>query len=206
MSEDSRRAHWDQVYNSKNENEVSWFQENPTQSLALISLAGVTPVSAIIDIGGGTSRVVDNLIAKGFECVTVLDLSAAAIDSAKKRLGPNARLIQWVIADVTQWEPSENYDVWHDRAAFHFLTEPADRTAYVERLKKALRPGGYVIIGTFAPDGPVRCSGLPVVRHDATSLSAEIGPEFELVSTHPHEHVTPGGATQRFQFSIFRRA
>jgi len=135
-----------------------------------------------VDIGGGASRVVDGLIANGFERVTVLDLSEAALASAKKRLGINARLVQWVTADVTKWEPSEDYDIWHDRAAFHFLTEAADRIAYTRRLKTALRSGGHFIIGTFALDGPERCSGLPVIRYDAAGLSAEIGPEFELIA------------------------
>jgi len=205
MSDENRQAHWDEVYTSKSENAVSWFQESPALSLELINLAGATSASAIVDIGGGASRVVDGLIANGFERVTVLDLSEAALASAKKRLGINARLVQWVTADVTKWEPSEDYDIWHDRAAFHFLTEAADRIAYTRRLKTALRSGGHFIIGTFALDGPERCSGLPVIRYDAAGLSAEIGPEFELIATRPQEHITPRGATQRFQFSTFRR-
>jgi SAM-dependent methyltransferase len=205
MSDENRQAHWDEVYTSKSENAVSWFQESPALSLELIKLAGATSASAIVDIGGGASRVVDGLIANGFEHATVIDLSEAALASAKKRLGPNARHIKWVTADVTKWEPSEDYDIWHDRAAFHFLTEGADRIAYTRRLKTALRSGGHFIIGTFALDGPERCSGLPVIRYDAAGLSAEIGPEFELIATRPHEHITPRGATQRFQFSAFRR-
>jgi len=172
MSDENRQAHWDEVYTSKSENAVSWFQESPALSLELINLAGATSASAIVDIGGGASRVVDGLIANGFERVTVLDLSEAALASAKKRLGINARLVQWVTADVTKWEPSEDYDIWHDRAAFHFLTEAADRIAYTRRLKTALRSGGHFIIGTFALDGPERCSGLPVIRYDAAGLSA----------------------------------
>jgi 2-polyprenyl-3-methyl-5-hydroxy-6-metoxy-1,4-benzoquinol methylase len=205
MSSMNRSAHWENVYTTKGENEVSWFQENPTPSLELIDLAQLTPASAIVDIGGGASRLVDRLVARGFQNVTVLDLSESALGAAKARLGDQADRVQWVVADVTTWEPAQVYDLWHDRAAFHFLTDEAARSAYVDRLKKALKPIGHVIIGTFALDGPERCSGLPVTRHDAASLAATFGPEFELIDTRPHEHVTPWGSTQQFQFSTFRR-
>lgn len=205
MSEASRRAHWETVYTTKRENEVSWFQENPALSLELIGLAQLTPKSAIVDIGGGASRLVDNLVARGFQNVTVLDLSESALAAAKARLGDQADNVKWAVADVTMWEPPESYDLWHDRAAFHFLTDDAARLAYVDRLKKALKPMGHAIIGTFALDGPERCSGLPVTRYDSVSLAAALGREFELIGTRPHEHVTPWGATQQFQFSAFRR-
>ena len=149
---------------------------------------------------------VDALIDEGFEAVTVLDLSEKATTIAKARLGALGARVQWVVADVTKWEPSETYDVWHDRAALHFLTEPKDRVAYAERVHSAVRPGGHVIIGTFAPDGPERCSGLQVVRHDAASLSEMLGSEFDLIESRPYSHRTPTGATQRFQFSRLRRA
>jgi SAM-dependent methyltransferase len=205
MSSMNRSAHWENVYTTKGENEVSWFQEKPTPSLELIDLAQLTPASAIVDIGGGASRLVDRLVARGFQNVTVLDLSESALGAAKARLGDQADRVQWVVADVTTWEPAQVYDLWHDRAAFHFLTDDAARLAYVDRLKKALKPDAHVIVGTFALDGPERCSGLPVARHDAASLAATLGPEFELIDTRPHEHVTPWGSTQQFQFSTFRR-
>ncbi|MGZ5874010.1 MAG: class I SAM-dependent methyltransferase [Bradyrhizobium sp.] len=206
MSGASRKSHWEGVYSTKGEREVSWFQENPAPSLELIALAGLSEGASIIDIGGGASRLVDILVERNVGRVTVLDLSTAALDAAKERLGSKAAGVQWVVADITTWEPTHTYDLWHDRAAFHFLTDPADQSAYVERLKKAVKRGGCVIIGTFALDGPERCSGLPIVRHDAASLSAILGSDFKLIDTRRHDHVTPRGAVQRFQFSTFRRS
>jgi 2-polyprenyl-3-methyl-5-hydroxy-6-metoxy-1,4-benzoquinol methylase len=205
MKDVSRRAHWENVYTTKSENEVSWFQENPAPSLELIDLAQPTSESTIVDIGGGASRLVDSLAARGFNHVTVLDLSEAALATAKARLGDKAN-VQWVAADVTRWNPTQTYDIWHDRAAFHFLTDSGDRAAYVARLKQAVRPGGHVVIGTFAIDGPERCSGLPVNRYDAASLSAELGKGFRLIDARRHQHATPWGAIQRFQFCLFRRS
>jgi SAM-dependent methyltransferase len=201
-----RQAHWQNVYATKSEKEVSWYQENPAPSLDLIAATGIPGDAAIIDIGGGASRLVDSLLDKGFHRLTILDLSAKALDEAKKRLRRRADGIDWIAADVTIWEPSRTYDLWHDRAAFHFLTEQADRDAYVIRLKKAVRPGGHAIIATFAPDGPERCSGLPIVRYDPQALARTLGPGFELVESRRHDHLTPGGNTQRFQFSRFLRS
>lgn len=205
MSNNERHAHWENVYQTKGERDVSWFQESPEISLDLIRATGANANSSIIDIGGGASRLVDTLVDEGFAAITVLDLSEKALATAKARLGPRAAGVQWIVADVTAWEPAQTYDVWHDRAAFHFLTEPKDRTAYVERILRAVRPGGHVIIGTFAPDGPERCSGLPVVRHDAASLVKILGTACELIESRNHAHQTPMGAIQRFQFSRFRR-
>jgi SAM-dependent methyltransferase len=205
MQSESRQAHWEGVYTKKGENEVSWFQENPAPSLELIAQVGATPASAIIDIGGGASRLVDNLVARGFEDVTVLDLSEAALEAAKARLGGRAARVHWIVADATVWEPPKAYDIWHDRAAFHFLTEDRDRAAYVARLERALKVGGYAIIATFALDGPERCSGLPVVRYDPESLGKTLGRAFQLVDTRRDTHATPWGSDQSFQFSLFRR-
>jgi len=205
MNDVSRQRHWENVYATKGESEVSWFQETPVTSLELIKLAGAIRTSGIIDIGGGASRLADGLVSQGFEDVTVLDLSAAALAAARSRMGDNANRVTWIAADVTIWEPSRTYDVWHDRAAFHFLTDPKDQAAYVARLRRALRPGGHAIIGTFALDGPERCSGLAVSRHDAGSLAATLGGGFELIDARRHEHITPWGTSQRFQFSTFRR-
>ena len=206
MSDISRQAHWENVYTTKGEKEVSWFQENPAPSLELIALTGLPEDADIIDIGGGASRLVDELLARKFCRLTVLDLSGAALGAAKNRLGDSGAGVQWVIADVTKWEPTQTYDLWHDRAAFHFLTDQADQSAYVDRLKRAVKPGGHIIIGTFAPEGPERCSGLPIVRHDADTLSRILGSDFALIDTRRHDHATPWGAVQRFQFSTFRRA
>ena len=137
--------------------------------------------------------------------VTVLDLSEKALNIARTRLGENADRVRWIVADVTTWEPSELYDIWHDRAAFHFLTAAADRAAYVSRLSRAVKPGGYAIIGTFAPDGPDKCSGLPILRYDTQALGRALGGAFELVSSLTHSHMTPWGAEQRFQFGLFQR-
>jgi trans-aconitate methyltransferase len=205
MNDASRQSHWESVYTAKSENQVSWFQETPAISLELIELVGAVRGSAIIDIGGGASRLADCLVSQGYRDVTVLDLSAAALASARSRIGGKADRVSWIAADVTSWEPPRTYDVWHDRAAFHFLTEAKDQTAYVVRLRRALHPGAHAIIGTFAPDGPEKCSGLVVSRYDADSLAATLGSGFALIDTRRHEHVTPWGATQKFQFSTFRR-
>jgi SAM-dependent methyltransferase len=205
MRTESRQAHWEGVYTKKGEHEVSWFQENPAPSLDLVAQVAATPASAVIDIGGGASRLVDNLLDRGFRDVTVLDLSEAALEVAKGRLGTRAGQVHWIVADATAWEPPRAYDVWHDRAAFHFLTEDRDRAAYVERLERGLKLGGYAIIATFALDGPERCSGLPVVRYGAASLGQTLGRAFRLLDTRGHAHATPWGSHQSFQFSVFRR-
>jgi 2-polyprenyl-3-methyl-5-hydroxy-6-metoxy-1,4-benzoquinol methylase len=206
MADSERRSHWENVYKTKAENEVSWFQESPTVSLELIHATGVPKDAAIIDIGGGASRLVDALLQEGYGAVTVLDLSEQALASAKARLGQSASPVQWIAADVTAWEPTTTFDVWHDRAAFHFLTKPKDKSAYIARLLKALRVHGHLIIATFALDGPERCSGLPVERYDAASLGRILGQQsFEPVEARQHEHLTPAGRVQRFQFSRFRR-
>lgn len=204
MQNVNRQAHWEGVYTRKSESEVSWFQENPAPSIEMIEQVGATTASAIVDIGGGTSRLVDNLIDGDFEDVTVLDLSEAALEAAKARLGSGAAQVHWIVADATVWEPLKAYDIWHDRAAFHFLTEDSDRAAYVARLERALKIGGYAIIATFALDGPERCSGLSVVRYDPASLGETLGRSFQLVDTRRHAHATPWGAEQSFQFSVFR--
>jgi 2-polyprenyl-3-methyl-5-hydroxy-6-metoxy-1,4-benzoquinol methylase len=205
MSELGRQDHWQKVYSEKGEYQVSWFQEQPAVSLDLIHTVGTNPNCAIIDIGGGASRLVDALVDKGYRDVTVLDLSESAVSIAKGRLGERAAPVNWIVADVTQWQPSRQYDLWHDRAAFHFLTETADQKAYVERLTKALRVGGHAIIGTFAIDGPQRCSGLPVIRYDDALLSTALGRTFACIETRRHDHKTPAGVIQRFQFSVFER-
>ena len=202
---ETRESHWNAVYTGKAEAAVTWFQETPAPSLDLLALAGATAASAIIDIGGGASRLVDHLLARGFTAVTVLDLSAAALAAARARLGAAAAAARWITADVTAWQPDAGYDIWHDRAAFHFLTDPADQAAYLDRLRRALRPHGHAIFGTFAPDGPERCSGLQVQRHDARSLATLLGPGFTLRDHRRHDHITPAGGVQRFQFSTFRR-
>lgn len=206
MSDPERQAHWENVYQTKGECEVSWFQESPAISLDLIQASGMKAGASIIDVGGGASRLVDALLDTGFETITVLDISEKALATSKARLGDRSAKVKWVVADVTVWKPTQIYDVWHDRAAFHFLTQPEDRETYSDRVLSAVRPGGHVIIGTFAPDGSEHCSGLPVVRHDAASLGEILGPMFELLERRNQAHQTPMGTVQRFQFSRFRRS
>ena len=200
-----RTTHWQNVYATKGEAEVSWFQDTPAISLEMIRAASPDQNAAIIDIGGGASRLVDALLQDGYRNLAVLDISANALDAVKQRIGAAASAVDWIVADATTWQPVKSYDIWHDRAAFHFLTDPHDRAAYVERLRSAVAAGGHVIIATFAPDGPEKCSGLPVQRHDSASLSSGLGPEFELVVTRSEIHHTPWHSTQAFQFSRFRR-
>jgi SAM-dependent methyltransferase len=205
LSDENRRAHWENVYATKPENEVSWFEESPGLSLELIGLATPSPQSAIIDIGGGASRFADHLVARGFLRVSVLDISVAALEVARARLGACADQVQWIVADVTQWIPTQTFDIWHDRAAFHFLIDPLDRAAYVACMRKAVPPGGHVVIGTFAADGPEKCSGLPVSRYDAAGLADQLGQGFELIAARLHHHITPWHSEQRFQSCVFRR-
>jgi SAM-dependent methyltransferase len=205
MMDSSRQAHWQSVYETKGEREVSWFQESPAPSLELIALVGAAPSTIIVDIGGGASRLVDHLLAQGYLDVTVLDLSSAALATARERLGGDAERVKWIVADVTIWRPLEQYEIWHDRAAFHFLNAPEEQTAYVECLRHALKIGGHTIIGTFALDGPEKCSGLPVTRHSAETIGALLGPGFKLVDSRRHQHATPWQSVQNFQFSTFAR-
>jgi len=200
-----RHSHWENVYATKGERDVSWFQESPAISLDLIHATGVKADASIIDIGAGASRLVDALLDEGFEAVTVLDLSEKALARSKARLGARSAKVKWIAADVTAWQPAQAYDLWHDRAAFHFLTDADDRAAYAECVLRAVSPGGHVIIGTFALDGPERCSGLPIVRYDGPSLGRVLGPSFELIESRSHAHHTPSGSIQRFQFSRLRR-
>ena len=205
MTASDRQSHWQTVYLTKGEQEVSWSQPDPQPSLQLIESVAASPDAAIIDVGGGASRLVDALLTRGFHALTVLDLSEAALASAKARIGSASDAVRWVAGDATVWQPRHIFDIWHDRAAFHFLVEERDRAAYLDRLHHGVRPGGHAIIGTFALDGPAKCSGLPVARYDPATLSRTIGPAFELIAEVPHRHVTPWGATQSFQFSVFQR-
>jgi SAM-dependent methyltransferase len=206
MSSLERQSHWQNVYQTKGERDVSWFQETPSISLDLVRATGVGADASIVDIGGGASRLADALLAGGFRSITVLDVSEKALARSRDRLGSRAEHVSWIVADVTAWRPGKSYDLWHDRAAFHFLTDRGDRAAYAAGVRNAVCPGGHVIIGTFAPDGPERCSGLPVVRHDAASIGEVLGPSFALIESRRHDHRTPGGTLQRFQFSRFQRS
>lgn len=211
MSEDrtARQAHWDAAYQGRAEEALTWFQERPEPSLGLIARhAG--PEAAVLDVGGGASRLPDALLEAGYVDLTVLDLSQVALSAAQARLGARAEGVHWICADVTAWVPEREYDVWHDRAVFHFLTGQAERAAYVDTLLCALRPGGVAIIATFALDGPEKCSGLPVHRYSPETLAETLETlapgVFGPIGAQAHRHETPAGRGQSFQVSLFRRA
>ncbi|MDD4962933.1 MAG: class I SAM-dependent methyltransferase [Gallionella sp.] len=200
------KQHWEQVYATKSSDSVSWFQEHADQSLRLIHNTGLGKEAAIIDVGGGASTLVDDLAAEGFNDLTVLDLSGAALTVARQRLGKRADAVHWTEGDITRAEfPVHRFDIWHDRAVFHFLTTPADRQAYVERVMRSVRPGGHVIVATFAEDGPEKCSGLPVMRYQPESLHAEFGDAFLLVAHEKEVHHTPFGTDQQFVYCYCRK-
>lgn len=205
MDAEHRQDHWQRTYEAKDERRVSWHQDAPEPSLALVTAAAASLDARIIDIGGGASLLVDRLVQRGYRKVSVLDVSSAALARAKARLGTQAAAVDWIAADITSWTPPDRYDVWHDRATFHFMVTEADRAAYLARLGQALVPGGHAIIATFAPDGPEKCSGLPVMRYDPERLAATLGQDFTLVGSERHLHRTPWDAVQPFQFGIFRR-
>lgn len=204
----TRSRHWDEVYGAREEDRLTWFEASPDLSLSLIERHR-PPESAVIDVGGGTSRLVDELVRRGIGPVTVLDLSRVALEASRSRLGQQADAVDWQVADITRWQPARSYGVWHDRAVFHFLTETADRAAYVAALDEALETDGVAIIMTFAEDGPETCSGLPIRRYSPDGLVAEIDRHapgrFDLVERRRHLHRTPMGRSQSFQASVLRR-
>ncbi len=195
------KTHWDTVYRTKATDAVSWYRPHLERSLALIKRAAPDLSASIIDIGGGESTLADDLLAGGYRAITVLDISSAAIDVAKQRIGALAQHMTWLAADITETRlPKERYDVWHDRAVFHFLTGPEQRDAYVRQVRRSMKPGGHVIVATFGPEGPRKCSGLDVVRYDADSLHGEFGPRFRMVEHATELHQTPFGTTQQFLY------
>jgi SAM-dependent methyltransferase len=198
-----RARHWDEAYAAHGDEGVSWYQGDAAVSLELIELLGIDRQRAVLDVGGGASRFAEQLVARGFGDLTVLDVSAEALAIAQRRAGEGLP-ITWLNEDLLTWQPVRRYDVWHDRAVLHFLVEAADRDSYVETLRSALTPGGAVVIGTFAPDGPDRCSGLPVVRYSADDLATLLGPAFELAAVRPELHATPGGVAQPFTWIAAR--
>lgn len=200
-----RATHWNKVYTTKSEHEVSWFEPLPTISLEMLDAAGMTVETCVLDVGGGDSHLVDALAAQGLDCLAVLDVSGAALSRAKARLGTAAQTPIWIEADVTSDWTLKPMDIWHDRAVFHCLTAPEDRAVYKSHLLETLKPGGGAIIATFGPDGPEKCSGLPVQRYSPDALAQELGPRFELVEARSHVHTTPWGSHQAFQYSRLRR-
>ena len=200
------KVHWEAIYTTKRPGEMSWYQPLPTRSIELLLRAGVARDSAIIDVGGGDATFVDALLERGFRDVTVLDISGKAIERARARLGARADAVTWIEADVRFADlAAEAYDVWHDRAVFHFLTAAGERAGYVAQMRRALRHDGTLIVATFALEGPPRCSGLPVMRYDASALARELGDEFALQESLTDVHRTPAGVEQAFTYAVFRR-
>ena len=199
-----RREHWEKIYSTMRSDEVSWFEVDPQISFDLIE--SVSPARrSVIDVGGGQSFLVDKLLSAGYERVAVLDISSAALESTQLRLGDQAGTVTWIHADVTKAPDLGQFDVWHDRAVFHFLTDESDRRAYVDRLTKTLPIGGHLVIGTFGGGGPDKCSGLEIRQYDAETMQATLGAKFELVHTLDHVHVTPSEKEQKFFFGVYRR-
>lgn len=200
------KQHWEQIYARKPPCELSWHQDDPVTSLELIHSTGVGPAARIIDVGGGESLLVDRLVEQGFRRLAVLDVSSLALEHVRQRLGANAADVEWHDTDVTRFSPPHAYDIWHDRAVFHFLTESDERRKYVHILNEALAPEGSAIIAAFTLDGPQSCSDLEIVRYDAARLSAELGPGFVLKRQTAETHITPDGRHQKFSYYLFRCA
>lgn len=198
-----RQAHWNTVYTTKGEREVSWFETLPEMSLQMMEAAGLNAQTCVLDVGGGDSRLVDTLAARGLDCLAVLDVSGAALRRAQERLGAKATTPIWIEADVAGDWSLKPMDIWHDRAVFHFLTDADDRARYRRHLHDTLKLGGTAIVATFAMDGPEKCSGLPVVRYDPAALADTLGPGLALTETRRHVHTTPWGAAQSFQYCRF---
>ena len=200
-----RKAHWEHVYSTRKPHEVGWYQAYPEMPLHLIASTGASKTCAIIDVGGGASNLVDALLENGYSDITVLDLSAAALDATMARLGTAASQVKWLVADITRFTPPRQYDIWHDRAVFHFLTEETDRQRYMAAARAALPPGGHLIMATFALDGPPQCSGLDVARYSPESLQQEVGDGFALAESFGGLHITPSQGKQSYTFCRFIR-
>ena len=200
------QSHWSQIYQSKSPSDVSWYQAKPDRSLDFIRQTGINTAAHIIDVGAGSSTLVDHLLLSGYQHITVLDISEEALQLARNRIGDaHEHMVEWIVGDITKVElPVHTYDVWHDRAAFHFLTDSLLRQRYIEQVQRAVRPGGHIIIATFATEGPEQCSGLDIIRYDPSSLHGTFGNDFELVTSTNETHVTPWGTEQKFIYCYCR--
>jgi len=205
MKGEERKDHWEKIYSTKQSTEFSWFQDNPTTSLELIHEFNLSKDARIIDVGGGDSRLVDKLIKEGFEDITVLDISEQAIKNAKARLGEKAKMVIWKVADITEFESEESYDLWHDRATFHFLTESEEIAKYLERARKNLQQRGFLAIGTFSNNGPKKCSGLDVRQYSEVTLENQLKSGFKKIRCLTEDHFTPSKSVQNFLFCSFRK-
>lgn len=198
----NRKQYWENIYQHKLPTELSWYQVNPIMSLELITGCATSQATKIIDVGGGASTLCDYLLEKGYQALTVVDISAKALEQAKQRLADKAELIRWCVADITNFSTSTSYDIWHDRAVFHFLTELSDRNKYKAVLNASVKVGGYIIIAAFAIGGATQCSGLPIVQYDATTLKNELGHNFSLIAQRLENHITPSGNRQLFGYYV----
>jgi len=201
------QEHWEAVHGQKAADQVSWYRPHPERSLVLIDGARLSKAAAVIDVGGGASTLVDDLLERGYSDLTVLDISSTAISAARERLGPRAGAVSWIVADITRFEiPEHRYDFWHDRAVFHFLREGETRRRYVAAVRRGLKPGGHIVVATFGPAGPGRCSGLEVMRYSADELHAQFGRTFQKLSSFTEVHRTPSGAEQEFVYCYCKLA
>ena len=199
------REHWRTVYEAKSPEEVSWYQASPEPSLAALDRLGADPAMSLVDVGAGASTLADALLDRGWADVTLVDIAEPALEASRVRLGARAGKLRWDVADIRHWRPGRTFDIWHDRAVFHFLTGAEDRAGYKRTLAEGTRPGSLVIIGTFALDGPEQCSGLPVQRYDAVAMAAELGSKFRPIADWREAHLTPWDAEQHFQWCVFKR-
>ena len=205
MNQAARRDHWETVYSSKMFTDVSWFQPRPERSLQLVEQTAVSRHEAIIDVGGGASTLVDHLLEDGFTDITVLDVASRALEQSRERLGARAGEVEWVVSDVTTFVPVRSWRLWHDRAALDFLVDEQDRARYVGVLREALQPGVHIVLATFGPEGPLKCSGLEIRRYSIGMVEDLLGPGFELQSHELENHVTPSGSNQQFLYSCWTR-
>jgi len=205
MFEPDLKSHWENIYRTKRENEFSWFQEYPAISMEFIQSFQIPPDTKILDVGGGDSRLADSLLALGYRNISVLDISEKAIERAKKRMETKAEKINWIIGDITELKTDIKFDLWHDRAVFHFLTDPNEAGKYLSVARKEMKPGGYLVIGTFSEKGPKKCSGLPVKQYSDKSLSAFFANGFSRINCKEQNHITPSASTQNFLFCSFRK-
>lgn len=205
MEKFDRKKHWEEIYQTKQLESCSWYQPSPFTSISLIEDGGIPLSSKIIDVGGGDSFLVDHLLDKGYTDITVLDISEAAIQRAKQRIGNRAAKATWIVSDVTRFKPSEKYDVWHDRAAFHFLTDPVDIGKYVELVEASIAPGGKLIVGTFSETGPKKCSGIEIKQYSKEELASVFSKGFTKNSCLNVDHATPSNTVQNFTFCSFKR-
>lgn len=205
MKDFDRKKHWEDIYQTKQLTEVSWFQPKPETSLEFLKHLHIPTNAKIIDVGGGDSFLVDHLIDLGYENITILDISEAALERAKKRLGNKASQVTWIVADAASFQPTENYDFWHDRAAFHFFTEEQEIAGYLETLQQHIKPSGILVLGTFSDQGPKKCSGIEVKRYSETTMTDTLKMFFEKIKCITVDHKTPFGTLQNFIFCSFKR-